>query len=122
MAKILVVEDDQALRDLYVQILKEEGYEVTSAIDGQAGLDAMRAGGYNLVLLDLVMPKLDGIMVLTKLADNPPVVKNDKIVILSNLGKDNVIGQAMELGAAGYMIKSDYTPDKIIEQVKNFLQ
>lgn len=121
MAKILIVEDDQALRELYVQILTEEGYEVSQAADGQAGLDALSKGGYDLALLDIVMPKLDGISVLTKLADNPPATPNKKIVILSNLGKDDVIGQAMELGASGYMIKSDYTPDKIISQVKNFL-
>lgn len=121
MAKILIVEDDQALRELYVQILTEEGYEVSQAPDGQAGYDALSKGGYDLALLDIVMPKLDGISVLTKLADNPPTTPNKKIVILSNLGKDDVIGQAMELGASGYMIKSDYTPDKIISQVKNFL-
>lgn len=121
MAKILIVEDDPALRDLYVQILTDEGYQVESAVDGQAGYEAMNRGGYDLVLLDLVMPKLDGIMVLTKLADNPPANPNKMIVVLSNLGKDDVVGQAIELGAKGYMIKSDYTPDKIVEQVNRLL-
>ncbi len=121
MAKILVVEDDQALRDLYVQILTSEGYLIDQAQDGQAGYDAASKGGYDLILLDLVMPKMDGLMVLEKLHQLPTKPDNGLIVVLSNLGKDDVIGKAMELGASGYMIKSDYTPDKIIEQVKNFL-
>lgn len=120
--KILIVEDDTALRDLYVTILSTEGYFIESAADGLAGYEAMKKGGYDLVLLDLVMPKMDGLTVLEKIAyETPPAAPIGKIVILSNLGKDDAIGKAMSMGAKGYMIKSDYTPDQVIKQVNTLL-
>ena len=121
MARILVVEDESSLRDLYVQILEEAGFFVDSAPDGDIAYDLIHKGGYDLVLLDLVLPKLDGITIMQRLASNPPTVPNRHIVILSNLGKDDAIGTAMSLGASGYLIKSDYTPDQIVAQVRHFM-
>lgn len=120
--KILIVEDDQALRELYITILTEAGYQTESAPDGQAGYEAMKKGGYDLVLLDLVMPKMDGLTVLEKISyESPPLTPIGQIVILSNLGKDDAIGKAMSMGAKGYMIKSDYTPDQVVRQVNQLL-
>ena len=120
-ARILVVEDDQALRDLYVLILKDAGFVVDEAADGEAALAAMQKGGYDLVLLDIVLPKLDGIKILEHLKTSPPDALNKKIVVLSNLGHDEIISNAMALGSVGYLIKSDYTPDQIVLRVREFL-
>lgn len=120
--KILIVEDDQALRDLYITILTDAGYQIESAVDGLTGFEAMKKGGYDLVLLDLVMPKMDGLTVLEKISyETKPENPIGQIVILSNLGKDDAIGKAMSMGAKGYMIKSDYTPDQVVKQINQLL-
>lgn len=70
--RILVVEDEPDLRNLYIELLVSEGYQVDQAVDGQEAFDAMRKGGYDLVLLDLMLPKVDGISILQKLHSEAP--------------------------------------------------
>jgi DNA-binding response OmpR family regulator len=119
--KILVVEDDQFLRDLYFDILTSAGYEVEQASDGEAGYNLIHQGGYDLVLLDIMLPKVDGISILKKTKDIPPEKPNHHIVILSNLGQDSIIAEAVDLGARGYMIKSELTPEQALNEVKRYL-
>ncbi len=119
--KILVVDDDTYLRDLYEEVLKDEGFEVDTATDGQEGLVKMTEGGYDLILLDVVMPKMDGLSVLNALSQNPPKSKNGPVILLTNLAHDPIIKEALSKGAYSYLIKTDSTPDKIIENVKKIL-
>lgn len=119
--RILIVEDDTYLRELYVDILKAEGFAVDQAADGEEGYQALYKGGYALVLLDIMLPKMDGLSILEKLSHETPLAPNNAIVVLSNLGHDTAIAQAISLGARGYMIKSDYTPDQVITKVKSYL-
>lgn len=119
--RILVVEDEQILRDLYVTILKDAEFEVDQAADGIAGFAAMSKGGYDLVILDIMLPGMDGLTILSKLANQSPALPNKIIVVLSNLSRDSAIAQAVSLGARGYMIKSDYTPDQVVSEVKRYL-
>jgi len=119
--KILVVEDDQFLRELYDELLREEGYTVELAADGQEGLDKASAGGYNLVLLDIMLPKVDGLEVLRKLKVSPPKLPNGPTVLLTNLGQDSIIKEGFSLGASGYLIKSAMNPDQVLNEVKVFL-
>ena len=119
--RILVVEDEKYLRELYLEILKDEGYEVVGAADGEEGFNAMKQGGFSLILLDIMLPKMDGISILKKITETPPDKPNGSVVILSNLGQDNVIAEGISLGAKGYMVKSDYTPDQVVTEVKNYL-
>ena len=119
--RILVVEDDQFLRELYDELLREEGYEVDLASDGQEGLDKATAGGYNLVLLDIMLPKIDGLDVLRKLKAAPPKKPNGPTVLLTNLGQDSIIKEGFTLGASGYLIKSAMNPDQVLNEVKVFL-
>lgn len=119
--KILIVDDDLYIRDLYEEILKDEGYEVTSAADGKEGLDKLETGGYDLVLLDVMMPKIDGISVLSKLQIIEPKTKNGPIILLTNLSQGPVIEDGMKKGAKSYLIKADLTPDQLVKKVKEFL-
>ena len=118
-ARILVVEDEDYLRHLYVQILHEEGYEVDAAADGQIGYDYMLKDGYDLVLLDVMLPKMDGLTLLEKLRDAHPQTNNKKVVLMTNLGQDSLIARALSLGVQGYLVKSDYTPEQLIQEIKN---
>ncbi len=118
--KILLVEDDTYTRDIYREILEEAGFEVSVAVDGQEGLTKLKEGNYSLVLLDVMMPKMDGISVLKALKEDKSP-KNGRIILLTNLGHDSVIKEAVSLGASDFMVKSDLNPDQLVEKVKSFL-
>jgi len=115
--KILLVDDDELIRDLYSEVLKDANFDVQSAKDGQEGFEMLKQGGYDVVLLDLIMPELDGVTVLRKLRDNPPGKPNKHIIVLTNLDFQPTLEEAMELGAESYLIKSAHTPDEVVEQV-----
>jgi DNA-binding response OmpR family regulator len=120
--KILVVEDDQFLRDLYVDILTTAGFQVEQAADGEAGYNLIKQDGFDLVLLDIMLPKLDGISILKKLKEEAPDAHPSQVVVvLSNLGQESVIAEAIDLGARGYMIKSDLTPEQALNEVQRYL-
>ena len=119
--KILVVEDDQFLRELYDELLKEEGYEVTLAEDGEKGLAQIQKGGFDLILLDIMLPKIDGLEILRRVKNKPPEKQNGSTVLLTNLGQDSIIKEGFSLGASGYLIKSAMNPDQVLSEVKVFL-
>ena len=119
--RILVIEDEAFLRDLYIEILSDAGFTVESAIDGQEGLKKIQQGGYDLILLDIVLPKMDGIEILKALKNNPPANPNGSIVMLTNLGQEAVISEGVSLGVRGHIIKSDYTPEQLVNEVKHLL-
>ena len=119
--KILVIEDDEFLRELYDELLKGEGYDVALAVDGEQGLAQISAGGFDLVLLDIMLPKMDGLEILRHVKAAPPKQKNGPVVLLTNLGQDSIIKEGFALGAAGYLIKSAMNPDQVLSEVKVFL-
>lgn len=119
-AKILVVEDDDFLREVYVETLTDEGYTIDMAIDGEEGMQKIKQGGYDLVLLDIVMPKIDGLNVVKKIKAEGVQPNNKRLVFLTNLDKDEEIKEALELGD-GYLIKSQLTPGDLIREVKLYL-
>lgn len=119
--KILVIEDDQFLRELYEELLKGEGYSVELAEDGEEGLSKFLEGGYSLVLLDIMLPKIDGLEILRKAKDSKPKKENGPVVLLTNLGQDSIIKEGFSLGASGYLVKSAMNPDQVLKEVKVFL-
>ncbi len=121
MSKIIVVEDDEFLRELYDELLKGEGYDVTLAVDGEEGLNHISEGGFDLVLLDIMLPKMDGLEILRHVKDKSPKLKNGPTVLLTNLGQDSIIKEGFALGASGYLIKSAMNPDQVLSEVKVFL-
>lgn len=119
--KILIVEDDQFLREFYQELLTAEGYFVDVAPDGEIALSKLRSNEYNLALLDLMLPKKDGVQILRDLKVSPAKSSQINIVILTNLGQDAVIKECFNLGANGYLIKSALNPDQILTEVKSYL-
>lgn len=120
--RILIIEDDQFLREFYEELLQAEGFSVDSASDGETGLNMLKGGGYNLILLDIMLPKKDGLQILKEIKSSPPEKPNGPIVVLTNLGQDSIIRTCYELGAAGYMIKSALNPDQVLVELYNYLK
>jgi len=117
MAKILFIEDDKFLRELIIQKLGKEGFEVIEASEGEAGLAKMKEEKPDLVLLDLILPGIDGFEVLHR-AKEDSVLASIPIIILSNLGQKDDIQKGVDLGAVDYLIKAHFTPGEIVEKVK----
>jgi len=118
--KILLVEDEDFIRELYVRQLTKEGFRVKSAIDGQSGLNMLKQETFDLLLLDIMLPGMNGLQLLREFkAQNPksPMIT----ILLTNLGQEAVIKEGFELGAQAYLIKASYTPDQVVTEVKNAL-
>jgi CheY-like chemotaxis protein len=116
--RILVVDDDLYIRDIYEETLRDAGYEVEVSVNGEDGLAKLQRGGYDLCLLDMMLPKIDGLGVLDSIKNNPPAIKNGPIIILSNLSHEKLIEDALGRGAARYLVKADLTPDVLLAEVK----
>jgi len=119
-ATILIIEDDYFIRELYERQLNKRGYTVVSAADGAEGLVKAAEVNPNLILLDIMLPKLNGLDLLGTLKAKPET-QNIPVVLLTNLGQESVIKEGFKLGAKGYLIKSAYTPEQIINEVESFL-
>jgi two-component system alkaline phosphatase synthesis response regulator PhoP len=119
--KILLVEDDELLRKIITQKLEEEGYEVKSVVDGLAGLKAVREDNPDLVLLDIILPAMDGFEVLEQIKKDE-AIKKTPVIILSNLWQKEDIDKGMKLGAADYLIKINFASKEILEKIKNILK
>ena len=119
--KVLLVEDEDFIRDLFKRQLDLSGFSTDAFGTGQDGLAAITKNAYDLVLLDIMLPDINGLQILQSIRQNP-VTKNIVVVLLTNLGQDAVIKQGFELGADGYLVKAAYTPDQIVQEVKNIIQ
>jgi len=120
MAKILIIEDDPLMLRLYQKIFTFEKYEVETAGDGQEGLDKARASKPTLILLDIMMPKINGLQVLDKLKADPDT-KKIPVVMLTNLAGQQDAESALAKGAVKYIIKSEYEPKQVADMVKQIL-
>ena len=122
MAKtILVVEDDKFLRELIVQKLIKEEYEVAEATDGEQGIKKIKEEKPDLVLLDLILPGIDGFEVLSRMKEDSGV-SSVPVIVLSNLGQKEDVERGLSLGAVDYLIKAHFTPGEIIEKIKKNLK
>lgn len=119
--RILVIEDDKFLRELISQKLSQEGYDVIEAIDGEEGIKKVREENPELVLLDLILPGIDGFEVLGQMRESQPPV-NIPVIILSNLGQKEDVERGLKLGAIDYLIKAHFTPGEIVEKIKTILR
>lgn len=119
--RVLVVEDTRLLRKIYSEKLQQEGYEVVSAGDGLEALDVLRSQPVDLVLLDLIMPKMSGLEVLETMK-NDPRIEQVPVLILSNLGQQSDIERGLELGAVDYLIKNEAKPTDVAEKIRLTLE
>ena len=117
---ILIIEDEVDIREVYTDILEEAGFTVIEAVDGDEGLSKALAGGWDLLLLDIMLPKIDGLEILKKVRGQEALA-HKPVVLLTNLGRESIIKEGFEVGANGYLIKSELTPDQMVSEVKGFL-
>lgn len=120
MAKILIVEDDPLMSRMYQKIFTFEGFEVELAGDGEEGFEKAKTAKPTLILLDVMMPKMNGLQVLEKLKLDPEV-KAIPVIMLTNLAGQQDAETAMTKGAVKYIIKSEYEPKQVANMVKEIL-
>jgi len=118
--KILIVDDDPFILDMYILKFKEKGFEVDTARDGKTALEKINSFNPDVLLLDLVLPMLDGFEVLEELKKRGSAPRA-KIIILTNLGQKEDIERGINLGAHDYIIKAHFTPSEVVEKVKSVL-
>jgi DNA-binding response OmpR family regulator len=120
MTKILVAEDDKLISNSLCEALKQNGYDATPAYDGEEAVAKAKEIHPDLMLLDIMMPKLDGISGLWELKANPDTA-HTPVVVLTNIGDVETISKIVEAGAVDYLLKSDQSVDDIMQKVKDVL-
>ena len=118
--KILLVEDEDMIRELYTRQLTKAGFDIKAVSNGEDGLKALEVEQFDVALLDIMLPGINGLQVLREFkVKNPhaPMIT----IMLTNLGQESVIKEGFDLGANAYLIKTSYTPDQIVQEVKNAL-
>lgn len=120
MKKILFIEDEAALQTTLGDVLKQEGYEVLSATDGEEGLKLAKSANSDLILLDLILPKLHGFDVLKQLKEDE-ATKTTPIIVLTNLEGTGDVEKALELGATTYLVKANYSLEEVLQKIKKAL-
>jgi DNA-binding response OmpR family regulator len=121
MAKILFVEDDPLIVKIYTTRLTADGHEVLSADNGEQGLKLAQESIPALVVLDIMMPKMDGFAVLTQLK-SAEKTKNIPVIVYSNLAQEEEMARALKLGANEFVIKANLSPTEMIEKIKTYLK
>ena len=119
--KILIIEDDRYLRELIIKKLEKEKFEILETADGKEGLKKTKEEKPDLILLDLVLPGIDGYAVLSQIKADPEM-SSIPVIIISNLGQIQEIQRGLKLGAVDYLIKAHFTPETIIEKVRRHLK
>jgi len=120
MVKILIIEDDPLMLRLYQKAFKFEGYDVETASDGKEGLEKAGESKPTIIILDVMMPEMDGLQVLEKLKQDPEI-KEIPVVMLTNLAGRRDAETAMEKGAVRYIIKSEHQPKQVVGMIKEIL-
>jgi len=120
-AKILFIEDDVTLVKMYERKFKSDGYEMEIAYDGEEGFKKATEEKPDLIILDLMLPKLDGISLFKKLRSQAVTFKTP-VLLLTNFGQEDSVFECFKLGAVDYLLKSDVTPQQVVAKVENLLQ
>ncbi|PIV64982.1 MAG: response regulator [Candidatus Nealsonbacteria bacterium CG01_land_8_20_14_3_00_12] len=114
--KILLVEDEEIMIDLLQKKLTKEGYEISVARDGEEGLKAMREVKPDLILLDIIMPKMGGFEVMEEMGKDKNL-KDIPVIVISNSGQPVEIDKAQKLGAKDWLIKTEFDPQEVVDKV-----
>ncbi len=119
--KVLIVEDEQTLLDMYSLKLSKENFEVVKAADGQEGLEKAKSEKPDIILLDIMLPKIDGFQVLKNLRETKGF-KNTPIIMLTNLGQNEDKQKGKQFGATDYLVKADTTPTDVVEKINSLIK
>lgn len=119
--RVALIEDEEALQDLYKREFEAVGYILDGFVTGEVGLAGVKASQYDAILLDLMLPGINGLEVLKRIKQDEKI-KNIPVVILTNLGQDQVIKQAFDLGADSYLIKASSSPKEVVWEVQSLLK
>ena len=117
MKKILFIEDEPALQTAFTDAITDSGYQTFSALDGEIGVNVAIKEMPDLILLDLILPKMDGFAVLESLKKNPETA-HIPVIVLSNLGEAGDVQRAIELGAQSYLVKTNYNLAEVIVKIR----
>ena len=117
--KVLIVDDDPFVVDTYAAAMKNGGFEVECIGDGKQGLDKISSGGYDIALIDVVLPSKDGFEILEALRRQGGA--RPKVILLTNLGRREDVERGRALGADDYIIKAHVTPQEVMEKIKQAL-
>lgn len=117
MKKVLIIEDDSFLLGLEATKLKNSGYEILSASNGEQAVEKIKEPGISVILLDLILPNFDGFDLLKKIRTNE-ITKNIPVIVFSNLSEQKDLKKAQELGASKFMIKSNVTLDELVNDIE----
>jgi len=121
MKTILFIEDESVLQKTFGEILKQEGYEMISALDGESGLRLAKDKKPDLILLDLILPEMHGFEVLKGLKEDKEI-KEIPVIVLTNLERIEDIDRALELGATTYLVKAQYSLEEVVEKIKKAIE
>lgn len=119
--KVLIVEDDKFLRELIVKKLRNEGYDVMESSEGEEVIKILKDEKPDLLLLDLIIPGMDGFEILERKKEDPEIARIP-VIILSNLGQQEEVERGLKLGAVDYLIKAHFSPGEIIEKINLILR
>ena len=121
MKRILIVEDDFFIRDIYSRIFSISGFEVQVAADGLEGLEKVKGQViFDIILMDIMMPNMSGIELLKAIREIDAPVKDTSVFMITNLGQQDIIDKAFRLGMDGFILKSQVTPKQIVDEVNSF--
>jgi CheY-like chemotaxis protein len=121
MAKILLVEDDPLIAEIFMKKFKMAGLDVVNAVNGKEALREAEVGMFDLILLDMVIPELSGLEVLKELKQSGKYDPSLKVVVFSNLNETDTQQQALEIGADGFIGKTQYSPSELVTEVQRLL-
>jgi DNA-binding response OmpR family regulator len=119
--KILFIEDESALQKTFGDFLEKEGFELISALDGETGLKLAEKEIPDLILLDLILPKMEGIEVLKKIRESPKT-KDIPVIVLTNVDDFEKLEKTLELGVKAYLVKTDFTLEEVLQKIKEELK
>lgn len=121
LQKVLLVEDEEFIRDLYKRQLEKDDFVVDAFVSGVPALESLEKNAYDLIVLDIMLPQMSGLEILKKIKANEQT-KKIPVILLTNLGYEGIIKEGFSLGADGYLIKSSYSPNQIVTEIKEILQ
>lgn len=120
MAKVLIIEDESSLMEVYSEILESEGHKVFKAMDGDEGLNLALQEDWKVMFLDIMLPGMDGITLLTRLSDEGKLTDRN-VIVLSNLDNPSVVDECIRLGASEHLNKAEVTPDVVVNTVAKYV-